>query len=254
MEENKNEIQNNVNVDIQTNEAPQQNNSNTPNEKKDKVDIKKIIIVVIVVVAIIGLVLFLVLKKGDEPTPTPGGDLTQKSEISKKVYKINDLKYLVEIKNNKSSVVDLDVSLYIYGENKEVLNYTQKNIKALGIGETSYLVLDYAGYENNEYEVKIENEVESDTSKVFTKQLVLEHKNVENEIDFTLKNNSTSKVDIINFEVIYFKNNEIVKYKTLGYNDLEAGQKIADLIYTPTYDNGEEIDFDKYEITFRAYN
>jgi hypothetical protein len=50
------------------------------------------------------------------------------------------------------------------------------------------------------------------------------------------------------------KNNEIVKYKTLGYNDLEAGQKIADLIYTPTYDNGEEIVFDKYEITFRAYN
>jgi hypothetical protein len=272
MEENKNEMQNEVSVQTQSENVQSLENQNlvekpatnqTVTEHKDenqvtsnqkKSNSKILIIVVIVAVVAIGIVLFLAFGGNKKPTPGTTDNPSQKSEITKTVHKIEGNKYLVEIKNNKSSIIDLDVTMYIYGEKKEILNSIQKKIKSLGIGQSTYIELDYNGYEENEYEVVIENEKNSNSSNVFTKQLELNHKKQENDIEFTLKNNSTSKVNIIDFEVIYYQNNKIVKYNTFGYDTLEASQMIGDTIYTPQDENGDTINYDKYDITFRAYN
>ena len=58
----------------------------------------------------------------------------------------------------------------------------------------------------------------------------------------------------MNFEIIYIKNDEIINYKEIGYNGLEQNEIISDIINTPKNENGEPIEYDKYEITFRAYN
>ena len=213
-----------------------------------------IIIIALVIIIILSLVIILITKKDDKKPNIPEDNITNKSEITKSIHKLDEKNYLVEIKNNKSNLVNLDVSVYTYNENKEILNSTSKTIEYLEIGNSSYIEIEYDENENNEYEIVIEKEEESDSGKSFTKQMEFNHEQLENNIKFTLKNNSKVDVEKIIFEIVYYKDNKIIKYNTVGYNNLLSEQMIGDILYTPQDENGNEIDFDKYEITFMAYN
>ena len=217
---------------------------------------KKPIIIVIALVIIIALVLVVILitKKEEEKPNIPVDNITNKSEITKNIHKLDEQKYLVEIKNNKSNLVNLDVLVYVYDENKEVLNSINKTIEYLEIGNSSYIEIEYEENTNKEYEIVIEKEEESDSSKSFTKQMEFNHKKLENDIEFTLKNNSKVDVEKIIFEIVYYKDDKIIEYNTVGYNNLSSQQMIGDILYTPQDENENKIDFDKYEITFMAYN
>ena len=217
---------------------------------------KKPIIIVIALVIIIALVLVVILitKKEEEKPNIPVDNITNKSEITKNIHKLDEQKYLVEIKNNKSNLVNFDVSVYVYDENKEILSSINKTIEYLEIGNSSYIEIEYEENTNKEYEIVIEKEEESDSSKSFTKQMEFNHKKLENDIEFTLKNNSKVDVEKIIFEIVYYKDDKIIEYNTVGYNNLSSQQMIGDILYTPQDENENKIDFDKYEITFMAYN
>ena len=217
---------------------------------------KKPIIIVIALVIIIALVLVVILitKKEEEKPNIPVDNITNKSEITKNIHKLDEQKYLVEIKNNKSNLVNLDVSVYVYDENKEILNSINKTIEYLEIGNSSYIEIEYEENTNKEYEIVIEKEEESDSSKSFTKQMEFNHKKLENDIEFTLKNNSKVDVEKIIFEIVYYKDDKIIEYNTVGYNNLSSQQMIVDILYTTQDKNENKIYFDKYEITFMAYN
>lgn len=224
-------------------------------EDKKPVNKKPIIIVIALAIIIAQvLVVILITKKEEEKPNIPVDNITNKSEITKNIHKLDEQKYLVEIKNNKSNLVNLDVLVYVYDENKEVLNSINKTIEYLEIGNSSYIEIEYEENTNKEYEIVIEKEEESDSSKSFTKQMEFNHKKLENDIEFTLKNNSKVDVEKIIFEIVYYKDDKIIEYNTVGYNNLSSQQMIGDILYTPQDENENKIDFDKYEITFMAYN
>lgn len=272
MEENKNnvqEVQNEVNANQQEINAQQventvanvnQNTTEQPVQETAKVEQQKsnskIILIVIAAIVIILVVVVLVFMLGGnkKPNPTPGGTPTQQSQIEKKVHIIEGTRYLAEITNNKSTVTDLEAALYIYEDDNEPLRSIRKDIKSLGIGESTYVELEIDGLEDKRYEVVINNEKDSNTNDVFTKQVELKHQKENGDIIFTLKNNSTQTINVIEFEVLYYKDNKIIKYNTLGYNNLEASRMLGDTIYTPQDKNGKKLDFDKYELIVRAYN
>ena len=224
-------------------------------EDKKPVNKKPIIIVIALVITIaLVLVVILITKKEEEKPNIPVDNITNKSEITKNIHKLDEQKYLVEIKNNKSNLVNFDVSVYVYDENKEILSSINKTIEYLEIGNSSYIEIEYEENTNKEYEIVIEKEEESDSSKSFTKQMEFTHKKLENDIEFTLKNNSKVDVEKIIFEIVYYKDDKIIEYNTVGYNNLSSQQMIGDILYTPQDENENKIDFDKYEITFMAYN
>ena len=80
-----------------------------------------IIIIALVIIIILSLVIILITKKDDKKPNIPEDNITNKSEITKSIHKLDEKNYLVEIKNNKSNLVNLDVSVYTYNENKEIL-------------------------------------------------------------------------------------------------------------------------------------
>ena len=105
-----------------------------------------IIIIALVIIIILSLVIILITKKDDKKTNIPEDNITNKSEITKSIHKLDEKNYLVEIKNNKSNLVNLDVSVYTYNENKEILNSTSKTIEYLEIGNSSYIEIEYDEY------------------------------------------------------------------------------------------------------------
>lgn len=221
--------------------------------KNNKDIIIKIIVIAIVVLVIITVILVIVLLKKENETSNPSQEpgLIQKSEITKTVHKIEG-KYLIQITNNKSQTLDLKVKFNILDEGKRIIQSIDKEIKSLDIGKSSYIEFDATNYENNKYEVVIVEEMISNNNGA--NQTEIDYEVVEKNIMFKVKNNSNKKIENLSFEVIYIKNDKIINYKEIGYNGLESNETISDIINTPKNENGEPIEYDKYDITFRAYN
>lgn len=240
----------NTTSEVVANNTVENATQNTNKNKKPPVTIIAIIVGVILVVAGVLCVCFIGKDKPDNPTPPT----ENQSKLNTSVSILNEKEYLVKITNNKSDILDINASLNIKDENGNIVKSTSKEIYALGIGESSYFLLDYTGFEDKKYEVVIDSEEKSDSSKVFTKQMEFNVEKKENHLEFTMKNNSTSKVEKIDFEIVYYSNDKVIKYNSFGYSNLEAGQMLMDTIYAPVGENGDTISYDNYELIYKAYN
>ena len=229
-------------------------------EKKAKkgaktLDKKIIIIIAVVVAVVIGLIVVLVSKPGSGNNG-PGGTKQEANLIVLSGEKIGNGKILVTANSTKEGTYAVNFNVTFYDTNKEVLRVFEESIQNVPAGGKAYQIIDINGLINQEYtfEVKSTNETLRDASKVLTDKVTATSTKNDTEVVVELNNTTDNSIDAVQVAVLFKKANKVVGYTSQFITNFSGQSKLNEIVYIPTDEAGEPIDFENHEVIISAYN
>ncbi len=246
--------ENNINsTNINTDNFGSENNTNNDNTPNKKHNTKLIItIVVALVVVIVGTILLIKLLYNDDtqieqPKPTLKDlvDVTQDT--------LSDGKLLIFGATNKNEVnVEVVFSVDFYDSNNELIENDEYTMYVLPSNKTHFVEV-YTGNLPKQYDTfKYTYDVKESTNlKIYGhEEVVIEDEIKDNKLHLKIINNSGELVESVAIDIVYYKNNKMVKYTNAAMLGIEDGSfREGNYITNKDYfDN--DIEFDNYKIFY----
>lgn len=159
--------------------------------------------------------------------------------------------------NNDITLSDINIDLIFYdGENKPI-KIDSGEISVFPLKSDYYITFEETpkNFERYEilispmsvYEYKVRNKYND-----LKEYIEISTKDNKDGVEIKIKNNYDKDVDVVYFQILYYKENNVINAETYGMWDLKKNKSEKEIIYTNLYDENtyEDIEYDKYEIVY----
>ena len=172
--------------------------------------------------------------------------------ISKQLVNINKELILGIENKNEENLHDLDIYIVFYdGENK-ICKISRDIIKLLNSNSTAFIKIYETPTTFERYEVFITKEYFNENDIILNKDVQYSHCKENGKIKVSVQNNSSKKIDRLQFTVIYFdENDNILDIETIQEYDLKKN-KTVDILSWGIINklNYDKVEYAKYEVIF----